>query len=389
MKLDTLQADVPCLEGEIVGKIVRYGQKRIRGWELETLPFAKCSEPEYEAPIVENNQIEIGEFLGRGSFSAAYEVKRIQNRPTKNLVIKMLQPKLIHKPSLFAGCASDLVREGMLLSQLNHRHVLACRAYTANGMDAYSNGRHDAFCLVLDRLETTLKESIDEWRKQVKKPGLAAFIGKKRRLRQTIYTRTDLVCDLASAIAYLHSQRILHRDLKPANIGLTPDGCLKVFDLDVCRILPEESLENPNKAYKFTKRVGSPRYMAPEVAIGQPYNAKSDVYSFSLLAYELLSLKKPYGDLASQAHDRLVFRGELRPALPVYWPREVKHKLAACWDKEPTARPCMTDVMLELRADLDLMCPASEVEHHQKILPSLSEEEGRTHRSSAWSLFEQ
>lgn len=391
MKLNELHHDVPALEDPIRGKVLRFGHKRLRSWEAERLPCMEEPAVEFVVPTVENSQIEIGELLGKGSFSAAYEIKSIKDRPTNDLVVKVLQPKLVQKPSLFAGCASDIVREGMILSQLSHPHVLSCRAYSPNGIEAFSNGRHDAFVLVLDRLEGTLKESVDIWRSQTKKRGLSSFFGKKKRMQKTICERTDLVCDLASAVAYLHSQRVLHRDLKPANIGITADGCLKVFDLDVCKILPQEALTDSNKSFKFTRRVGSPRYMAPEVANSEPYNAKADVYSFALLAYEVLSLKKPFSDLGSQAHDEMVFKGTHRPHIPGYWPREVKQTIETCWAKDPKDRPTMKDVLFTLRDELNLLCPASEIQQylHHKAMHSQSEEEGRTVRSGVLSLFEQ
>eukprot|EP00537_Pseudo-nitzschia_pungens_P013812 CAMPEP_0172390236 /NCGR_PEP_ID=MMETSP1061-20121228/6919_1 /TAXON_ID=37318 /ORGANISM="Pseudo-nitzschia pungens, Strain cf. pungens" /LENGTH=951 /DNA_ID=CAMNT_0013120545 /DNA_START=293 /DNA_END=3148 /DNA_ORIENTATION=- len=105
--------------------------------------------------------------------------------------------------------------------------------------------------------------------------------------------RMNLLIDLCSAVAFLHSQKVLHRDLKPDNVGFDRTGTLKVFDFDVARVLPPHQQE-PNQLFRLTKKVGSPRYMSPEVARGEPYNESADVYAIGLLAYEVLNLKRPF-----------------------------------------------------------------------------------------------
>ena len=120
--------------------------------------------------------------------------------------------------------------------------------------------------------------------------------------------RLKLLEDLCGAISFLHSQRVIHRDLKPDNVGFDKMGNLKVFDFDVARVLPTQANwgNNYDETFKMTRKVGSPRYMSPEVARGEYYNEKSDVYALALLAYEILSLKRPFGELSSDdASERL------------------------------------------------------------------------------------
>ena len=65
---------------------------------------------------------------------------------------------------------------------------------------------------------------------------------------------------------------------------------LKVLDFDLARWVPHG--DDENSAFLMTKKMGSPRWMAPEVAMGKSYNLTADVYSFSLLCHELLSLEQ-------------------------------------------------------------------------------------------------
>merc|ERR1712176_1024033 len=167
--------------------------------------------------------------------------------------------------------------------------------------------------------------------------------------------RLDVAQQLADAIAYLHSQNVLHRDLKPDNIGFDIHGDLKVFDFDIARVCPTSDSSNPstsnkrlgsgnsneNETFLMTQKVGSPRYMSPEVANRAPYNMKADVYSYAVLTHQILTLQKPYDDISDESHDELVFRKGVRPFLPVGLPIHTKDILRKAWSHTISDRPNM------------------------------------------------
>lgn len=101
--------------------------------------------------------------------------------------------------------------------------------------------------------------------------------------------------------------------------------------------------------------------MSPEVARGEEYNAKADVYSFGLLVYECLSLRRPYENIPPSMLESSVFYQGTRPKCPKCWPRPVKSLVTRCWSEEVQHRPTITQVLLELRRTIDLMCPTSEL----------------------------
>ena len=174
----------------------------------------------------------------------------------------------------------------------------------------------------------------------------------------------------------MHSKRILHRDLKPDNIGFDHDGVLKVFDFDVARILPELSSGDSDATFKLTRRVGTPRYMSPECARGDQYNAKADVYTFVVVCYELMSLLKPYSDMTNDQHDALVFWGGVRPQCPTNWPVEIRTLLWSCWSEDLYLRPTMKEAQAILQKELPktLLAEKSQFmqrKHRDFLVPSI------------------
>jgi len=363
MKLQDLSPDAQCLPEATALLVLSNCKRRLADCDLQN--FVKEKTSQQISMIVDTSKIEVDTLLGKGSFCAVYAM---DNR----FAVKVLQPKLLETPLHFAKCAANLVREGMMLQALQHPHIVKC--HSMGEVQAFQNGRHDSCVLVLDRLRCTLKDRLDEWRNDTKQfhPSLGdhggaglvnAFFrfsgGAHRRMQQTILERTNILCELADAVEYLHSNLIMHRDLKPENLGLTEEGRLKVFDFDVRRILPEESSKHPDRTYRFTSKIGTRRYMAPEVAIGDMYNAKSDVYSFGLICYEVLSLKKPYGDIPAKVLTHSVVSKGLRPSVPQSWPQPTKNFVERCWHERLSSRPTMSKVLTQIQSSLKHMVVSS------------------------------
>jgi serine/threonine protein kinase len=186
------------------------------------------------------------------------------------------------------------------------------------------------------------------------------FKHRRKRKIASLKQRLDAILQLADAVKYLHSQKICHRDLKPENIGFR-NGVLKLYDFDVARILPESAV--PDETFALTKKVGSYRYMSPECAKGEPYNLKSDVYSFSLLCHEAISLLKPYTDIRSEEHEDLVFHRGARPNIPVSWTEGIRSLLHSCWSENLSSRPNMEEVHRMLEQQVILIISEKRARH--------------------------
>ncbi len=253
------------LREEICPKVVRYAHRR-----LDKVPLNVPT----DMTLLTHSVVELDVLLGEGSFSSVFSVKHLDTTiktlpPATEVVVKVLRKKLVKNPPMMAACAADLVKEGILLARLSHHHIVKVHAWAPNGVDAFGQGRHDAFFLVLGKLQTTLAKKLTTWRHQQLSKTRSWSIFRSRKILdeklQCFEERLQIVDQLLEAVAYLHSQHVLHRDLKPDNIGFDSNGVLKVFDFDVARMLPTKDTSSTTTTtttttFQMTKRVGSPRY---------------------------------------------------------------------------------------------------------------------------------
>ena len=96
----------------------------------------------------------------------------------------------------------------------------------------------------------------------------------------------SVIIQLFSGLEAIHAAGIVHRDLKPANVMLTDDGTVKLTDFGVARI---QAMEATGAAM-----IGTPSYMAPEQFLGQPVDARADVFAAGAILYEMVTGEKPY-----------------------------------------------------------------------------------------------
>jgi tRNA A-37 threonylcarbamoyl transferase component Bud32/predicted GH43/DUF377 family glycosyl hydrolase len=159
------------------------------------------------------------------------------------------------------------------------------------------------------------------------------------------------VCD---ALISAHAMGVVHRDIKPGNIFLVDDDPAKVKLLDwgIARVVHIES-----KVTYDGQLVGTPRYVSPEQARGEPVTAQSDVYSLGVVAYEVLvghapfEAESPTEELAMHLYLQPPPARERWPAIPVRLERLLQNMLA----KRPEGRPRLANVAAELREMRRLM----------------------------------
>ena len=282
-------------------------------------------------------------FIGAGEFCSVYSAHLDDGKI--QVAIKMLKDNKIDSPT----AARDLEFEMHLMSRMDHRNILKCI-----GTSEFGQTPHRQF-IALEMIRVTLHDAL---------PPSPLPDGSSTLARSSAVKRWPMLralhrsLELALAMRYCHDEafltyQLLHRDIKPKNIGLMDDGRLVVFDFGIARLMPctQRHLEEGSA---MTGICGSLRYMAPEVALSKKYNHKSEVYSFAIVMWEMLALRRPYEGVTQETFARLVCGPDgRRPPLDKKWPDELRKLLTRCWDPEFAKRPDfaeVVDVMMTLVA---------------------------------------
>jgi serine/threonine protein kinase len=107
-----------------------------------------------------------------------------------------------------------------------------------------------------------------------------------------------------------------------------------------------------NGLYTMSGGTGSRRFMAPEVALNEPYNLSADIYSFGILMWEILTLQKAFAYMSADEHRERVIINNERPELDPQWSFKMKDLFEACWTRSPFERPAARDVYKAVRTEI-------------------------------------
>ena len=238
------------------------------------------------------------------------------NRP---VAVKFLSEDLFD-----ANARRRFEREARMASALNHPHILTVHAAGEH------EGRQYIVCEYVDG--GTLHDWIDSrtvhgWRQSV-----------------------ELLIGVADGLAAAHNADILHRDVKPANILVSQSGYAKLADFGLAKSA-EESARGASGSLttQVGVVVGTIAYMSPEQAAGRAVDARSDIFSFGVVLYELLAGRRPFGG----ANDLELLQNVMHadPALlPDTVPQQLHGIVEKALEKEPAERyQTMRDFVVDLR----------------------------------------
>eukprot|EP01083_Nonionella_stella_P298110 1012135_1 len=155
------------------------------------------------------------------------------------------------------------------------------------------------------------------------------------RVPITDLQKSDFLLDAARGMHYLHNCRppIFHRDLKSDNLIVCGDWLVKVCDFGLTQFCVETSEED-------SSQVGTPMWMAPEVIKQQGFTKKSDVYSYGIIMWEVMTRLEPYEDKEVYEIVLEVMSNKLRPEIPVeYRHHRLVRLMKDCWMHNPDDRP--------------------------------------------------
>ena len=280
------------------------------------------------APVVNSMELspgtELGHYklvrlIGAGGMGQVYQAT--DTRLDRTVAIKVLPAHVAGNPQ----ARERFEREARTISQLNHPHI--CTLYDVgqeNGVDF----------LVMEHIEgETLAERLSK-----------GALPLDQALQRGI--------EIADALDKAHRQGIVHRDLKPGNIMLTKSGA-KLLDFGLAKLMPEPSKLDPETptATKMTREgaiVGTLQYMAPEQVEGKKADARTDIFAFGSVLYEMVTGRRAFEGESQASLIGAILKDE-PPSISTA-PPALDHVIRRCLTKEPDHRwQAASDVMQELK----------------------------------------
>jgi len=150
----------------------------------------------------------------------------------------------------------------------------------------------------------------------------------------TISEKLDVSFQVAEGLAYAHEHGIIHRDIKPSNIMVLRGRHVKIADFGIARIKTSLELTKTNRI------IGSPLYMSPEQIQSHPVDPRSDIFSFGIVLYQMLTGKLPFnGDNVNSLMYQIVNEEPQKPsALNPEVPEALDRIVAKCLEKKTADR---------------------------------------------------
>jgi len=264
---------------------------------------------------------EITEKLGEGGMGVVYKAR--DSHLKRFVALKVLPPEKVADPER----KQRFVQEARAASALNHPNIV-----TVHDIDQW------------DGIDFIAMEYVEG-------KTLGELIGRKGlKLNEAL----KYAIQIADALAKSHAAGIVHRDLKPGNVMVTPDGRVKVLDFGLVKLTetapvgPEDSTVTEKPSTELGLIVGTASYMAPEQAEGRNVDARSDIFSFGSLLYEMLTGRRAF-QWDSQALTLAAISHREPPPLPGETPHDLEKVIALCLRKDPARRfQHMGDAKVEL-----------------------------------------
>ncbi|HXP61392.1 MAG TPA: serine/threonine-protein kinase [Dongiaceae bacterium] len=271
----------------------------------------------------------IVEKLGEGGMGVVYKAR--DTHLDRLVAIKVLPPERVADPDR----KRRFVLEAKAASALNHPNIVTI----------YDIDQQDGVDYIA--MEHIQGRTLDRW------------IGRKGlKLDEALKCGVQI----ADALSRAHAAGIIHRDLKPGNIMVDEHGQVKVLDFGLAKLTDtaptgeDESTRTLVPATEEGSIVGTAAYMSPEQAEGKPVDARSDIFSFGAVLYEMIAGKRAFQQGSRASTLAAVLTQEPDP-LPAEIPRDLDKVIRRCLRKGPAHR---FQTMADLKVALEELKEESE-----------------------------
>ncbi|MHC4341830.1 MAG: serine/threonine-protein kinase [Planctomycetota bacterium] len=300
------------------------------------------------APGERFGHLRIEEEIGQGAFATVY-------RARDTLIDRVVALKVNRALSAYAHAEESerILQEAKLVGKLKSPHIVTL--YQVHQLE------DGGFAFEMEYVDGG---------------SLDALLKKRDRLppEETLRILRGMLTGLKEA----HGRGVIHRDIKPANVLLGSDGSVKLTDFGLGRLATEISLSISTRE----GILGTPRYMAPEVAMGANPSFASDLWSVGVVIYYLVSGRLPFDDRTLPALFLAIQNAQV-PPLEGGIPDQLVEVVTHCLAKRPESRPASASSLL---AKLDVERPLRQAVHKYEVLAPAQPLVGR--RSELASLKE-
>ena len=297
--------------------------------------------------------------IGSGGMGEVFLAR--DTRLERQVAIKFLNQKF----SKDEGLLNRFIQEAKAASALNHPNILT--VYEVGETD----GAHYIATEYIDG--KTLRE--------------------RMKSRLTFDDTLSIMVQTAEALSAAHQAGIVHRDIKPENIMVRSDGYVKVLDFGLAKLTEIDSSDGEEQTRKLVKThpgvvMGTATYMSPEQARGKPTDARSDVFSFGVVLYELVTGRVPFSGETMTDTLSSIISSEPQPVTTIapHLPRELQRIIQKTLKKKRdqryhSTRDLLVDLKelrdeLQLEAKLDQTATPNKPEVSQKSQPRISTSSG-------------
>ena len=154
--------------------------------------------------------------------------------------------------------------------------------------------------------------------------------------------KIKIALQIAFVIKYLHSRKIVHCDLKSPNILIDKNYNIKLGDFGLSRFIGKNS-EN------IKGKIGTPHWMAPEILLGGKYEYHSDIFSYGMILWEILTGDIPYNNIDPKKIENLITNEKNIVKVPDYGNLILRKLCKSCINYEPEKRPSIDEILKELK----------------------------------------